>query len=121
MQKLLKCGARKRDRRANAMSTRKAGLSADHRLALSLLAGLSHGCTEAILLAHGFTIEMLTVLVRGGLATATPKFVHGGGRPIEVVRVGITDAGRQALDPGTWRRTECRAPGESAQCRTPKR
>jgi hypothetical protein len=59
MRKLLKCGARKRDRRANAMSTRKAGLSADHRLALSLLAGLSHGCTEAILLAHGFTIEIL--------------------------------------------------------------
>jgi hypothetical protein len=66
MRKLLKCGARKRDRRANAMSTRKAGLSADHRLALSLLAGLSHGCTEAILLAHGFTIEMLIVLVRAG-------------------------------------------------------
>jgi hypothetical protein len=99
MRKLLKCGARKRDRRANAMSTRKAGLSADHRLALSLLAGLSHGCTEAILLAHGFTIEILIVLVRGGLATATPEIVHAGSRPIEVVRVGITDAGgRRSTD-----------------------
>ncbi len=98
MRKSLKCGARRPDRRANAMSTRKTGLSADHRRALSLLAGLSHGCTEAILLAHGFTIEMLVVLVRGGFATATPEIVHAGSRPIEVVRVGITDAGRQALD-----------------------
>jgi hypothetical protein len=63
-----------------------------------LLAGSSHCCTEAILLAHGFTIEMLIVLVRDGFATATPEIVHAGSRPIEVVRVGITDAGRQALD-----------------------
>jgi hypothetical protein len=98
MRKLVKCGGRKPDRRAKAMSTRKAELSADHRRALSLLAGLSHGGTEAILLAHGFTIEMLIVLVRGGFATATPEIVHAGNRSIEVVRVGITDAGRQALD-----------------------
>ena len=88
----------KSDRRANAMSTRKAELSANHRRALRLLAGLSHGCTEAILLAHGFTIEMLVVLVRDGLATATPEIVHAGSRQIEIVRVKITDAGRQALD-----------------------
>jgi hypothetical protein len=50
------------------------------------------------LLAHGFTIEMLIVLVRDGLAAATPEILHAGRRPIEVVRVGITDAGRQALD-----------------------
>jgi hypothetical protein len=123
MRKLLKCGARKRDRRANAMSTRKAGLSADHRHALSLLAGSSHGCTEAILLAHGFTIESLIALVRGGLATATPEIVHVGSRPIEVVRVGITDAGRRAFDRGTWRRAEPNAARRAspAQCRTPKR
>ena len=97
MRKLLKCGARKRDRRANAMSTRKAGLSADHRLALSLLAGLSHGCTEAILLAHGFTIEILDRLVLYGLATATPGSIHAGGRPMKVTWLRITDAGRRAL------------------------
>ncbi len=74
------------------------GLSAEQRRALWLLAGSSHGCTEAILLAHGSTIEMLIVLARGGLATATPEIVHAGSRPIEVVRVGITEAGRQALD-----------------------
>jgi hypothetical protein len=80
------------------VSARKLGLSAEQRRALWLLAGSLHGCTEAILLAHGFTIEMLIVLVRGGLATATPEIVHAGSRPIEVVRVGITEAGRQALD-----------------------
>ena len=99
MSKLLKCGQPgKPGRRAIAMSAPKSGLNADQRRALRLLAGSSHGCTEAILLAHGITIEMLVVLVGDGLATAAPEIVHAGGRPIEVVRVGITDAGRQALD-----------------------
>jgi hypothetical protein len=52
-----------------------------------LLAGSPLGVTEAIMLAHGFTTETLTVLVRDGLATATPEAVHAGKRPIEVVRV----------------------------------
>jgi hypothetical protein len=91
-------GAGKPDRRAIEMSARKSGLGVDQRRALGLLAGSSHGCTEAILLAHGLTIEMLIVLVRDGLATATPEIVHAGRQSIEVVRVGITDAGRQALD-----------------------
>ena len=91
-------GAAKPHRRAMAMSARKSRLGADQRRALRLLAGSSHGCTEAILLAHGFTIEMLVVLVRDGFATATPEIVHAGNRPIEFVRVRITDAGRQALD-----------------------
>ena len=91
-------GAGKPGRRAISVSARKLGLSAEQRRALWLLAGSLHGCTEAILLAHGFTIEMLIVLVRDGFATATPEIVQAGRRPIEVVRVGITDAGRQALD-----------------------
>jgi hypothetical protein len=60
-------GAGKPDRRAIEMSARKSGLGVDQRRALGLLASSSHGCTEAILLAHGFTIEMLIVLVRDGL------------------------------------------------------
>jgi hypothetical protein len=35
-----------------------------------LLAASRDGATEAILLAHGFTVEMLVDLVRAGLATA---------------------------------------------------
>ncbi|HXN67620.1 MAG TPA: hypothetical protein VN926_08190, partial [Bradyrhizobium sp.] len=61
------------------------------------LAGSPLGATEAIMLAHGFTNAMLTVLVREGLATATPETVHAGKRPIEVVRGWITDARRLAL------------------------
>ena len=47
------------------------------------------------MLAHGFTTDLLGV--HAGLATATPETVHAGKRPIEVVRVRITDAGRLAL------------------------
>jgi hypothetical protein len=42
--------------------------------------------------------DMLAGLVHDGLATATPETVETGGRPIEVVRITITDAGRRALE-----------------------
>jgi hypothetical protein len=43
------------------------------------------------------TTDLLVHLVQEGLATATPETVHAGKRPVEVVRVRITDAGRLAL------------------------
>jgi hypothetical protein len=49
------------------------------------------------MLAHGFMVEMLTGLVRDGLATATTETVHAGKRPIKVTWLTITDLGRQAL------------------------
>jgi hypothetical protein len=55
------------------------------------------GATEAIMLAHGFTAELLVDLVRDGLATAARGIVCAGNRPIEVTRLTITDVGRQAL------------------------
>jgi hypothetical protein len=70
---------------------------ADQRRALKLLAGSPRGCTESIMLAHGFRIEMLAQLVRDGLASAAPESVRAGGRSIEVVRLQITGAGRRAL------------------------
>jgi len=79
-----------------AMTAR--GLSAAEKCrALRLLAGSPHGCTEAIMLAHGFTFEMLGRLVLGGLATATPGTVQAGGRPVKVTWLRITDLGREAL------------------------
>ena len=36
------------------------------RRALELLAASPDGCTEAIMLAHGFTVEMLVELIRAG-------------------------------------------------------
>jgi hypothetical protein len=37
-----------------------------HRRALELLAASADGATEAIMLAHGFTVEMLVELIRAG-------------------------------------------------------
>jgi len=71
-------------------------LSAEQRRALRLIAS-PLGCTESMLLAHGFKIEQLAVLVRDGLATAQPETVRAGSRPIKVIRVQITGAGREAL------------------------
>jgi hypothetical protein len=69
----------------------------DRRRALELLASCRDGCTEAIMLAHGFTTEQMVELVRAGLATATAERVVAGGKTVEVARVRITDAGRRAL------------------------
>jgi hypothetical protein len=67
------------------------------RRALALLAESSDGCTEAIMLAHGFTLELLVDMVRAGLATAHVERMVSGKRKVEVTRVKITDAGRRAL------------------------
>jgi hypothetical protein len=48
-------------------------MSAERHRALEILAGSSLGCTEATLLAHGFTTDLLVDLVQEGLATATPE------------------------------------------------
>jgi hypothetical protein len=55
------------------------------------------GCTEAIMLAHGFTVETLGRLVLDGLAPATPGIMYAGGRQIKVTWLRITDVGRQAI------------------------
>jgi hypothetical protein len=41
----------------------------DRRRALELLASCRDGCTEAIMIAHGFTIPMMVELINAGLAT----------------------------------------------------
>jgi hypothetical protein len=65
--------------------------------ALAFLAGCPDGCGEGLLLANGFTVELLVELVRDGLASATPERVVSGRETIEVARVRITEAGRRAL------------------------
>jgi hypothetical protein len=76
---------------------RRRGPKPDRRRALELLASCRDGCTEAIMLAHGFTTEQVVELVRAGLATATAERVVAGKLKMEVARVRITSAGRQAL------------------------
>lgn len=79
--------------------TRRRGpsLEADRRRALELLASCRDGCTEAIMLAHGFGIQHVVELVRAGLATARAERVVAGGRTIDVARVRVTEAGRRTL------------------------
>jgi hypothetical protein len=66
--------------------------------ALELLAACRDGCTEAIMLAHGFTARQLVGLKRDGLATAHSQRVTVGRRVIEVARLKITEAGRRAYN-----------------------
>jgi hypothetical protein len=70
---------------------------ATRRRALELLAASPDGATEALLLAHGLTIDLLVELVRAGLATAKAERVMAGGRSMQVTRVRITEAGRRTL------------------------
>jgi hypothetical protein len=57
---------------------------AEQHRALRSLAGSPLGATEAIMLAHGFTNEMLDGLVRDGLATTDRRAMRAGRKPITV-------------------------------------
>ena len=64
------------------------------RRALALLAGCrATGCTEAVMVAHGFNVGELDELVRIGFATATTE----RGQTFEVIRFKITEAGERTL------------------------
>jgi hypothetical protein len=76
---------------------RKRVLPATRRRALELLAASRDGCSEAIMLAHGFTVDVLAEIVRAGLAMANVKRMVAAGKRIEVIRVRITEAGRRAF------------------------
>jgi hypothetical protein len=83
------------------MPRRKGSPKPDRRRALELLASSRDGCTEAIMLANGFTVELMVDLCVAGLALATVDRMVAGGRIMEVARVKITKAGRQTLAAGT--------------------
>jgi hypothetical protein len=69
----------------------------DQRRALKLLAVSRNGCTEAVMLAHGFPVPLLVELVRSGLASATPERMVAGKHTMEIATLRITEAGRRAL------------------------
>ena len=70
------------------------------RRALELLASCpQEGCSEAIMLAHGFSVEQMVDLVRAGLATAETQRIVAGRQRYEVARLRITEAGRRVLNP----------------------
>jgi len=73
------------------------GLESDCQRALELLAAACDGCTEGVMLAHGFTIRLMAELVHAGLATATTERVVAGTYAGDVTRLKITDSGRQGV------------------------
>jgi hypothetical protein len=81
----------------HAPPSRSPSLSADHRRALTLLAGSRDGCPEALMLAHGFTTKQIDELVGAGHALVDARNMRAGGRKVAVRRLRITAAGRLAL------------------------
>jgi hypothetical protein len=75
-------------------------MTAAERRLLDMLAASEDGCdayTEALLMAHGFTHPLIADVVNACFAEAKAERIFGGGDTVEVTRVRITPAGRQAL------------------------
>jgi hypothetical protein len=73
-------------------------VSAEQRRALTMLAIAGRdGATQPILAAHGFGVTMIAGLVDQGLATMTPLKVRAGRKLLDVAKMRITAAGRDAL------------------------
>jgi hypothetical protein len=79
---------------------RRRRLSPKAHHAPKLLAVDQRSLTETLLLTYGFTRRMLADLVRAGLATVQRQTVKAGGTMIDVIRIRITEAGRDALAGG---------------------
>lgn len=75
----------------------KPRLSTAQRLALETLDRLQGGCTRSVWVAHGFSFPLLVGLVGDGLADVQAE-TTARGFTTEIVRVGITAAGRKALE-----------------------
>ena len=77
---------------------RKPRHSPEWRQALQLLARSPRGAIEDVLeLGHGFSHELLAMLVLAGLATVVTETLRVDGGTFKIERVRITDAGRLAI------------------------
>jgi hypothetical protein len=74
-----------------------ANLTDEHRRALRILARHLDGCDEAVLLAEGFSVGLLAVLVVEGFATMRRMPTNVGGRQRNVVWMQITEEGRKEI------------------------
>ena len=73
-------------------------VSHEQRRALKKLAGTPRGFTEHLLIAHGFSIEMLSGLVQADLATVVTEPMKEPRGVINMIeRIRITDAGWRAI------------------------
>ncbi len=76
----------------------KPHFSPEWRQALQLLARSKRGAIEDVLeLGHGFSREMLGMLVLTGLATVVTETLMANGVTFKIERMQITDAGRFAI------------------------
>jgi len=75
-------------------------LTREQRRALKKLACAPLGLSEHLLvIAHGFSVEMLSSLVNAELATVVTEPVRERRGPtVMVERIRITDAGRRAIE-----------------------
>ena len=69
------------------------------RYVLGLLTPKKDGCTMTMLLARGVKVETIDELLVAGLAIKRSELV-GRGRPIEITRITIIDAGQRAIERG---------------------
>jgi hypothetical protein len=69
----------------------------DERRVLEMLAAADNGSTDALLLGYGFKLEMMLGMVGAGLVTASAERAAVAGHAVEITRMRITEAGRQAL------------------------
>jgi hypothetical protein len=69
----------------------------EERRLLEMLAAAEDGCTDALLTALGFKLDVLISIVSAEFATATPERTLAADKQVERTRVRITDAGRRAL------------------------
>src|SRR5262249_15025242 len=67
-------------------------------LALQRLANVPRGIAKTLMLAHGFTHDLIAGLAQAGLVTVEPDIATIGGQTIEVELVMITEAGRRAVE-----------------------
>jgi hypothetical protein len=73
-------------------------LSAEQRRVLEMLNRAPRsGCTNTLLIAHGFALPMLIGLINDGLAEVATEIVTAPGGKTEIVRFRITAAGRKAI------------------------
>jgi hypothetical protein len=68
------------------------------RRALALLAAEPEGCPEHILrITHGIDEPVTVLLIEDGLVSGHRERLRSGGRLIDILRLHITPAGREAL------------------------
>jgi hypothetical protein len=78
---------------------RRSHFSPDWCKALQLLARSPRGAIEDVLeLGHGFSHEMLAMLVLAGLTAVVTETLRVGDETFKIERMRITDAGRLAIN-----------------------